>query len=138
VKLIGREAQLSDAESNSLAILRKKFETAGIEAPKADEIIADSADSSGVGKEVVRKLYQQLVNSRELIRINADVTIASTAIDKLVEKVREFAKTTPDRLIDVAKFKEIAGVSRKYAIPLLEYFDQRKITARRGDKRLII
>jgi selenocysteine-specific elongation factor len=138
VKLIGREAQLSDAESNSLAILRKKFETAGIEAPKADEIIADSAESSGVGKEVVRKLYQQLVNSGELIRINADVTIASTAIDKLVEKVREFAKTTPDRLIDVAKFKEIAGVSRKYAIPLLEYFDQRKITARRGDKRLII
>jgi selenocysteine-specific elongation factor len=138
VKLIGREAQLSDAESNSLVILRKKFETAGLEVPKADEIIADAAASSDVGKEVVRKFYQQLINSGELVRINADIAIASIAADQLIEKVREFANKTPDRLIDVAKFKEIAGVSRKYAIPLLEYFDQRKITARRGDKRLII
>jgi selenocysteine-specific elongation factor len=138
VKLIGREAKLSDAESNSLAILRKKFETAGLEVPKADEIIADAAASSGVGKDVVRKLYQQLINSGELVRVNSDISIASKAADQLIEKVREFANETPDRLIDVAKFKEIAGVSRKYAIPLLEYFDQRKITARRGDKRLII
>jgi selenocysteine-specific elongation factor len=73
-----------------------------------------------------------------LVRISADLTIATRAAEQLIERVREFANKTPDRLIDVAKFKEIAGVSRKYAIPLLEYFDQRKITARRGDKRLII
>ena len=138
VKLIGREAQLSDAESNSLGVLRKKFESAGLEVPKADEVIADAAASSGVGKEVVRKLFQQLINSGELVRVSADITIASRAAEQLIQKVREFANKTPDRLIDVAKFKEIAGVSRKYAIPLLEYFDQRKITARRGDKRLII
>ncbi|HSU24419.1 MAG TPA: selenocysteine-specific translation elongation factor [Pyrinomonadaceae bacterium] len=138
VKLIGREAQLSDAETNSLAILRRTFDAAGLEVPKVDEIIADAAAASGVGTDVVRKLFQQLISSGVLVRVNADITIASRAADQLIEKVREFAKTTPDRLVDVAKFKEIAGVSRKYAIPLLEYFDQRKITARRGDKRLII
>jgi selenocysteine-specific elongation factor len=41
-------------------------------------------------------------------------------------------------LIDVASFKEIAGISRKYAIPLLEYFDRERITRRAGDKRLVL
>jgi selenocysteine-specific elongation factor len=44
----------------------------------------------------------------------------------------------PERLIDVPTFKEIAGVSRKYAIPLLEYFDRERITRRAGDKRIIL
>ena len=43
-----------------------------------------------------------------------------------------------DKLIDVPKFKEIAGISRKYAIPLLEYFDRERVTRRAGDKRLIL
>jgi selenocysteine-specific elongation factor len=41
-------------------------------------------------------------------------------------------------LIDVPKFKELAGVSRKYAIPLLEYFDSKRLTVRAGDKRVIV
>jgi len=41
-------------------------------------------------------------------------------------------------LIDVAAFKELAGVSRKYAIPLLEYFDRARVTRRAGDKRVIL
>jgi selenocysteine-specific elongation factor len=38
----------------------------------------------------------------------------------------------------VAAFKELSGVSRKYAIPLLEYFDRERVTRRAGDKRLIL
>lgn len=138
VKLAGRNAQLSDSEIAALTHLRKTFEAAGLEVRKADEIIADASTISGVEKEIIRRLFQQLLTSNELIRINGDIVISCGAADGLIKKVREFARTTPDRLIDVPKFKEIAGVSRKYAIPLLEYFDQRKITARRGDKRLII
>ena len=44
----------------------------------------------------------------------------------------------PERLIDVASFKEMAGISRKYAIPLLEYFDRERVTRRAGDKRIIL
>ncbi|HYK22047.1 MAG TPA: SelB C-terminal domain-containing protein [Pyrinomonadaceae bacterium] len=40
-------------------------------------------------------------------------------------------------MIDVAAFKDLAGVSRKYAIPLLEYLDREQITRRGGDKRII-
>jgi selenocysteine-specific elongation factor len=48
------------------------------------------------------------------------------------------AQHEPERLIDVPTFKELAGVSRKYAIPLLEYFDREQVTRRTGDKRVIM
>ena len=59
-------------------------------------------------------------------------------VSELTTKIRDVAKTTGDSTIDVAKFKEIAGVSRKYAIPLLEYFDRTRVTRRVGDKRQIL
>ena len=49
----------------------------------------------------------------------------------------EVMGASDDRTIDVPKFKDIAGVSRKFAIPLLEYFDREKVTLRVGDKRVI-
>ncbi|HEY2846917.1 MAG TPA: SelB C-terminal domain-containing protein, partial [Pyrinomonadaceae bacterium] len=60
------------------------------------------------------------------------------AIDDAVQKVKDFADATSDRLIDVPKFKELTGVSRKYAIPLLEYLDSERVTRRAGDKRVVI
>jgi selenocysteine-specific elongation factor len=61
------------------------------------------------------------------------------ALNLLASRLREYAANeTRDRLIDVAKFKELAGVSRKYAIPLLEFLDRERITRRAGDKRLIL
>jgi len=63
----------------------------------------------------------------------------SQVIGELKTKLLGYAsKHEPERLIDVAAFKDLAGVSRKYAIPLLEYFDQAKVTRRAGDKRLIL
>ena len=138
VRLVGRAARLSESEGAALTHLRNTFETAGLDVPKPDDIIENSTTNTGADKEAVKKLFQQLLSSGELVRVNPEIVISSKILDGLIERVRVFADRSPDRLIDVAKFKEIAGVSRKYAIPLLEYFDQRRITARRGDKRLVI
>lgn len=138
VRLVGRAARLSESEGAALTHLRNTFETAGLDVPKPDDIIENSTSNTGADKEAVKKLFQQLLSSGELVRVNPEIVISSKILDGLIERVRVFADRSPDRLIDVAKFKEIAGVSRKYAIPLLEYFDQRRITARRGDKRLVI
>ena len=60
-------------------------------------------------------------------------------LEDLKTKLRNYASQhEPERLIDVAAFKDLAGVSRKYAIPLLEYFDREQVTRRAGDKRLIL
>jgi alkanesulfonate monooxygenase SsuD/methylene tetrahydromethanopterin reductase-like flavin-dependent oxidoreductase (luciferase family) len=59
--------------------------------------------------------------------------------DRVTARVREYADAgAGDRLIDVAAFKDLARVSRKYAIPLLEYFDRERVTRRAGDRRLIL
>jgi selenocysteine-specific elongation factor len=63
----------------------------------------------------------------------------SQVIATLKTKLHAYASQhEPDRLIDVPAFKDLAGVSRKYAIPLLEFFDREQVTRRAGDKRLIL
>jgi len=54
----------------------------------------------------------------------------------LKQMVRNCKSTSP--CIDVARFKELAGVSRKYAIPLLEYLDREHVTRRAGEVRIIL
>ena len=79
-----------------------------------------------------------LRDSGEIVQISNDFYFSKPVIDGLISRLRTFASTAPERLIDVPRFKDLAGVSRKYAIPLLEYFDREKVTARRGDKRHIL
>jgi len=60
-------------------------------------------------------------------------------VQELKAKLHTYAaQHEPDRLIDVPAFKDLAGVSRKYAIPLLEFFDREHVTRRAGDKRFIL
>jgi selenocysteine-specific elongation factor len=73
------------------------------------------------------------------VRVREDLFFHRGALDGLVASLRDYgARNAPERLIDVAAFKELSGVSRKYAIPLLEYFDRERVTRRAGDKRIIL
>ena len=85
-----------------------------------------------------RKFFKRFLDSGEIVKVTDEFYFSRTAIDQLVATLRKYADGTMDRLIDVARFKEIAGVSRKYAIPLLEYFDRSRVTQRAGDKRIIL
>jgi selenocysteine-specific elongation factor len=101
-------------------------------------VLAEVSRATGVNPQTARKVFQLLRDSGEITQISNEFYFSKLVIDGLISKLRTFASTTPDRIIDVAKFKELAGISRKYAIPLLEYFDREKVTARRGDKRYIL
>ena len=86
-----------------------------------------------------RKILQLLLDGGKLVRIQADLFMHPQVVESLKAKLQDHAgKHEPERLIDVPTFKTLAGVSRKYAIPLLEYFDREQITRRTGDKRLIL
>ena len=127
--------------SNDEKILREKLENlyriAKLEAPKLEDALLESIRGTKLNREHARKVFQLLLNSGELVKISEEFYFNRSEIGALVEKLKAYAETSADRLIDVPKFKEIAGISRKYAIPLLEYFDREKITRRAGDKRLI-
>ncbi len=105
--------------------------------PKLDEALEESIKGINVTLQDARKLFQIFLDSGEIVKVTDEFYFAKNAIDGLAEMLRRFAETTSDRLIDVSKFKELAGISRKYAIPLLEYFDREHITTRAGDKRYV-
>ena len=82
---------------------------------------------------------QLLIDNRKILRVHGEMFMHANILEGLKAKLRDYAtQHEPERLIDVAAFKDLAGVSRKYAIPLLEYFDREQITRRAGDKRIIL
>ena len=130
--------ELSGDEKSVSEKLRTIYQKANLEVPTLEAALLEAIGGTKLKKDHARKIFQLFLNSGEFVKITEEFYFTSAAIKKLIETVKDFASKTPDRLIDVAKFKDIAGVSRKYAIPLLEYFDREKITRRAGDKRLIL
>jgi selenocysteine-specific elongation factor len=128
---------LSDKDVELSKRIEQIYVAAGVEAPSLDDAMT-KANVPAAQRAQARKLLQLLLDDRKLVRIQAEMFMHSTVIDDLKTKLLAYASQhEPDRLIDVPAFKDLAGVSRKYAIPLLEYFDREQITRRAGDKRLI-
>ena len=133
---------LSAADAELHAQLEKFYRDAALEAPTFDDSLARLATTAVGGqasRDHARQLLQLLIDSGALVRVTGDLLFHRDALARLVELLREYAaQHEPERLIDVAAFKDLANVSRKYAIPLLEYLDRARITRRAGDRRLIL
>ena len=71
-----------------------------------------------------------------MVQVAEGMVFHRDALEELKRNVRSF-KSQRDR-IDVAFFKEIAGVTRKHAIPLLEWLDRERVTQRSGNERVIL
>jgi selenocysteine-specific elongation factor len=138
IKGASHETQLSPAEKEVHDRLRDIYATAGLEAPKLEDALRQVSNGSGLDQTSARKIFQLLVNRGDVVAVTSEYYFPRTALDRLKSELRDLARSSGDSTIDVPKFKEIAGVSRKYAIPLLEYFDRTHVTARVGDKRKIL
>jgi selenocysteine-specific elongation factor len=129
---------LSDQEVALRNRIEQIYVAAGVEAPSLDEAMT-KANVPAPQRAQARKLLQLLLEDRKLVRITGEMFMHARVIADLKAKLLTYAaQHEPDRLIDVPTFKDLAGVSRKYAIPLLEYFDREQTTRRAGDKRLIL
>lgn len=138
VRTSSHNLSLSPADEALRDRLEQVYRDAALEAPTFDEALAQ-AKNSQTTREHGRKILQLLIDSGALVRVNTDLLLHRAALNQLVERMREYAgRHEPERLIDVAAFKELAQVSRKYAIPLLEYLDRERITRRAGDRRIIL
>jgi selenocysteine-specific elongation factor len=129
---------LTDQDAKLSAQIEQIYLTAGVEVPSLDEALV-RAGVALAQRSQARKILQLLLDGRKLVRVQPDMFMHPHVVEELKRKLQDYAaKHEPERLIDVATFKTLAGVSRKYAIPLLEYFDREQITRRTGDKRLIL
>jgi selenocysteine-specific elongation factor len=129
---------LSDQERELSKRIEQLYQAAGVEAPTIDEAMT-KANVAAPQRAQARKILQLLIDDRTLVRIQGEMFMHKQMVQDLKAKLHTYAaQHEPERLIDVAAFKDLAGVSRKYAIPLLEFFDREQVTRRAGDKRLIL
>jgi selenocysteine-specific elongation factor len=129
---------LSAADSMLRDKIAAIYQAAKLEPPTLDQAM-ESAGLVTSQRAHGRKILQMLLDNRTLVRVQGDMFLHVSAINRLRTLLQDFASQhEPERFIDVPQFKELAGVSRKYAIPLLEYLDSERITRRAGDKRIIL
>jgi selenocysteine-specific elongation factor len=76
------------------------------------------------------------MRDRVLVKLADDLVFHQNALQHLRQILSAYKAKSPK--IDVGKFKDLTGVSRKYAIPLLEYLDRERVTRRVGDERIIL
>ncbi|MBC7899144.1 MAG: selenocysteine-specific translation elongation factor [Saprospiraceae bacterium] len=138
VRPAGNKMALSAEDSTVRDRILEIYKTAGNESPRLEDTLAEAIKNSKIDRGHARFIFQSLLNAGEIVKISEEFYFPRSIIDGLLAKLTKFNRDADPRLIDVPAFKEIAGVSRKYAIPLLEYFDREKITMRIGDKRRIM
>ncbi|UCF67026.1 MAG: selenocysteine-specific translation elongation factor [Acidobacteriota bacterium] len=131
VRLAGHEAAPEGAEADKLERLLAALEPAGLEALATQELQAEAR----VGDEA-EKLLSYAARRRQAIRLGDGRWVSGAAWTRLVERLRERARAGSE-LIDVGTFKELFGLTRKYAIPLLERLDNDGVTQRIGNQRRI-
>ena len=130
--LPGQGIVLKDEEAASKQLIESAFAAAGLKVPALGEVLAGLK----IDQVRARKLVTLLLRDKILVKVTEDLVFHREALDGLRALV--LARKNQSPKIDVGAFKDMTGVSRKYAIPLLEYMDRERITRRVGNERMIL
>jgi selenocysteine-specific elongation factor len=132
VRLPGRGVAMKDEEAESKKMIEAAFANAGLKVPALKDVLAGLK----VDKVRAQKIVTLLLRDKILVKISDDLVFHRDALADLRQRI--VAEKAKSPKLDVARFKDLAGVSRKYAIPLLEYLDREHVTRRVGDERVIL
>ena len=133
VKRAGSQISLLPEEVEAKDQIEAAFATAGLAVPSVKEVLA----TLSVEARRSEKLLQLLLREKALHRVTPDLIFHRQALAELRAKLANFKKANSER-ISVPAFKDLTGITRKYAIPLLEYLDRERVTRRQGDERVIL
>ena len=131
VRLSTHEVRLSDDQRRIVDRLDADFRSSAAAPPSPEEALA----RAGVAGDEEHALFQVLVEGKRLVRVKESLFFHSEALDTIQDKL--VALLRERREIGPGDIKDLLGISRKYAIPLLEYFDGRRITQRVGERRVL-
>ncbi|HHT9113888.1 MAG: selenocysteine-specific translation elongation factor [Planctomycetes bacterium] len=127
--LMNFKIQVSTQERGVADRIEDVFLKSGFTPPSMEEVCAKFGASS---KTIISLLTEQ----KRLVEVEKSLCFHATALEKLKENVKEYIlKQGP---ISVAQFRDLTKTSRKYAVPLLEYFDAIHFTKRTGDVRILL
>ena len=121
----------NSSESEQLTAVAQAYETAGLATPSVTEL----AQRLNLRETEIRRLVTALQRNKTIVRMgDDDLFIHSAALQQLTTRIAALRGS----VMDVGRFKQITGLSRKYAIPLLEYLDRQRVTRKQGDERLVL
>jgi selenocysteine-specific elongation factor len=131
VRLASHDVRLTAEQQKAADRLEQDFLSAAAAPPSPEEALA----RAGLSGDEEHELFQVLVGARKLVRVKESLYFHAQALDaiqdKLVTMLRERKEIGPGDI------KDLLGISRKYAIPLLEFFDSRRVTTRVGERRVL-
>jgi selenocysteine-specific elongation factor len=130
VRLSSHKVALQPDEEDAAARIENAFRSGGLATPAVHEVLA----KSGVDTMRARTLLELMLRDRRLVRVSDELVFHASAMQSL----RALLAEKKGRRFSVPEFKDWTGVSRKYAIPLLEYLDRDRVTRRVGDLRVVL
>lgn len=128
--------ELSPAESDFRTRLIELLKSVGKEPPRSTAVIAEVSQDPSLPESRVNELLRLFAEDGVIAWVNDEFIFSTDVVNEIAQLLRDSA--SGDRTIDVSRFKELTGLSRKYSIPLLEYFDRMNITRRYGERRIIL
>jgi len=130
VRLASHKIALKQDEAEASAKIESAFRDAGLAVPALNEVLA----KSGVEPARARTILQLLLRDKKLVRVSDELVFHASAIQSL----RNLLGPKKGKKFAVPEFKDWTGISRKYAIPLLEFLDRERVTRRDGDSRVVL
>jgi selenocysteine-specific elongation factor len=130
VALAGHRAEFSLSDQAAMQKMEQTFRVAGFKPPSATEAMA----TAGVDAKRARTLLESMVKNNRLVRLPDDLIFH---VD-VITHIRTSLTQHKGRKFSVAEFKTWTNISRKFAIPLLEYLDQQRVTRREGEVRVVL
>jgi selenocysteine-specific elongation factor len=131
--LAGRVVSLTAEEAAVTERLESALRTKGLTPPDALQLPA----LVGSTAPVVDRLLQLLVRQKRVFRLDG-LPYHRDALERLRSEVSALKPANGEAFVDVSSFKSRYGLSRKFAIPLLEYLDRERVTRRVGERRLVL
>jgi len=131
VRLLDHVPTLSDREETVAAQMRTEAASAGLEPPTPREW----AEKVGVDLEALRGVLAHLEREGSLVRTPGDLWFDRAAVNELRERV--IAHLREHQTLDTPTYKGLIGTTRKYAVPLMEFFDAEHLTMRAGEARVL-
>jgi selenocysteine-specific elongation factor len=125
------DGQPSEKDRQLLSSVAEFFESAGLSTPSSEEV----ANKLAIDSSEMRRLMTLLLRDKTLLKVGTEeLYFHQIALKELRSQLDDLRGQT----IDVARFKQLTGLSRKYAIPLLEYLDRERVTRKVGERRLVL
>ena len=132
VSLHGREVQLTAEGQQVREKIEAVFRGAGYQPPSTSDLPA----SVEADPEEIRRIFFWMIKEKILIKVAEDLVYHRATLETIKREIK--GKFTPGSKFGVAEFKELFDITRKHAIPLLEYLDRERFTRRLGNDRVLL